>query len=97
MENNEDKIMGSGIKKAPYDDDDVTTRKQKERIPVWVNKSELELVDFTLEITDTITEDLIINVVYLDPFHVFQDEWKDEVEYFIRQNYSNIQDITFWL
>lgn len=96
MKNNDNKIMGANAKKAPYEEEDVTTKKVRERIPVWLNDEELQTIAFTIEITETITEDLIINIVEYD-WSFFREEMKRDVEYFLRENYENIQEITFWL
>jgi len=96
MENNEDKIMGASGKKPPYEEDDVTTRKVTERIPVWINTAETQVIPFEIEVIDTITEDIVINVVECDWSH-FKPEWEQDVESFLRENYDNIQEITFWL
>ena len=96
MDNKDDKIMGAKVTKAPYEAEDVTTRKVKERIPLWLNDEEVQTITFTIEIADTITEDLIINVVEYD-WAYYLPEWSTDVEYFLRENYNNIQEITFWL
>jgi len=96
MTTNDDKIMGATGKKAPYEEDDVTTRKVRERIPVWLDDSDIQVIPFTIEITDTITEDLIIGVVDYE-WNYFDNTWKRDVEDFLRENYSNIQEITFYI
>jgi len=96
MENNDDKIIGAKVTKAPYEEEDVTTRKVRERIPVWLTSDDIQVITFTIEITDTITEDLIIGVVDYE-WNYFDNTWKRDVESFLRENYDNIQEITFYL
>ena len=96
MQNNEDKVIGASANKAPYEADDVTTRTVNELIPIWIDPDTQQSIKFTLEITDTITEDLIINVVKCYS-HTFFEEWEQDVRDFLGANYSNIQDIAFWI
>lgn len=105
MEDHNDKIMGANVVTPPWENSYVSTREVKEDIPVWVEKAdtlnfdtfkELFPIRFTLEITETITEDLIIGVIDYD-WNYYSKEWEGDIKHFIRDNYKNIQELTIWI